>query len=52
MTRWQGISAGVLALSVLSAVPHGGTLNAQSGEGDAAVLSRIAKINQRLARTG
>ncbi len=34
------------------AVPHAGTLNAQSGEGDAAVLSRIAKINQRLATTG
>jgi hypothetical protein len=52
MTRWQSVSAGVIAFALISAVPHGGTLNAQSGEGDAAVLSRIARINQRLATTG
>jgi hypothetical protein len=52
MSRWQGIGAGIVALALLSAVPNSGIVRAQSGEGDAAVLSHIAKANQRLARTG
>ena len=52
MSRWQGIGAGIVALALLSAVPHSGTVRAQSGEGDAAVLAQIAKVNRRLAKTG
>jgi Matrixin len=52
MSRWQGLPAGVLALALLSVVPHRGAVLAQSGEGDAAVLLQIGKINQRLAKAG
>jgi hypothetical protein len=50
MNRWQCAVAGVIALAVVSALSKSGTVTAQSGEGDRAILARMGKINSRLAR--
>ena len=52
MKRWQCAVAGVIALALVSAMSSSGHAAAQSGEGDAAVLAQMSKINSRLARTG
>jgi Matrixin len=52
MKRWQGAIASVIALALVSAIPNGARVMAQAGEGDAAVLAQMKKVNQRLARKG
>ncbi len=52
MKRWQSAVAALIAVAFVSAVSNGGTMTAQSGEGDRGVLARMSRVNSRLARTG
>lgn len=52
MTRWQGAVAGTIALRLLSAIPAGNTVIAQSDQSDAAFQAQAKKINQRLKARG